>query len=430
MANDLVVSSSRAIAEAGQLSALQEQVLRTIPGAEKAPMPVIIAACTLAMTYDLNIQAGEVYIAPFGRKKDEKTGEWVDSYSFGIGIRGARVLADRESRHQISYRRLEEEEVRFHRGNDYDPGDVGVEATLVRYDDAATAQRIGIPYEPVRSTGFYRVRARFNNTTKKWAADTIPNSWTAEDVAKKRAAKKAYAEGFSFGHRIPAERWSAVDAVAEGGVLTDSGDYVDVETAAAAGVAQRLLTEARREMQAPISDGEIDEEGYITETAAEKMRRTRQAIPAERVADAMADQAGTPKLTGLPDWSSGAWDVRIEDVHTGNWEGLGTDAETGLRTWLHRGAGTAPDAELWAKAVEAMDAKLGKFGTYVTVACLTGQTEGKLMPGAISQGLIDAANGKAAKAMAALETYAQQLQDDMFGDADKIPFGDEEDGNE
>lgn len=429
MANELATRESRALVETGVLTRLQEQVLRTVPGAADAPIEVVMGACVLADRLGLNIATGEVYIGTFGSVKDDASGKWVKQYSYGVGVKGCRVLADREARHQISFRELTPEECRKLRGDQYDPGDIGIEATCVRFDDAMLAKQVGIAYVPQKATGFWRVKARYNSFKKEWVSDQVPNTWTAQDVAEKRATVSVLKKAFAFGARTNVR---IIDPMIEAGVpmLADGdtgeidGEFVDA-SAAAAKTAQRILDDHRREMQAPVSDGTIDEDGYIVETAAEKMRRTRQAIPVERVADSMADQAGTPKLSPLHDWSSGVWDVRVEDVHTGAWEGLGTDAETGLRTWLHRGADTPPDVELWNAAKAAMDAKLGTSGTYIVVACLTGITKGDEIPGAISRGLIDAANGKAAKAMAALETYAQQLQDNIAGDPDQIPFGDE-----
>ena len=77
--------SKRALAPAGALSALQEHVLRTVPGAREAPLAVILGACALAYTLDLNIAAGEVYIASFGSAKPPD-GRWEKQYSYGVGI--------------------------------------------------------------------------------------------------------------------------------------------------------------------------------------------------------------------------------------------------------------------------------------------------------------------------------------------------------
>lgn len=273
--------SKRALAPAGALSALQEQVLRTVPGAREAPLAVILGACALAYTLDLNIAAGEVYIASFGSAKTPD-GRWEKQYSYGVGIKGARVLADRESRWQVTFRVLPPEEAAPLRGDLYDPGDIGVEATLIRYDDAALSARAGVPYEPRRAIGWYRVKARYNSAEKKWVADQVPNTWTPRDVAEKRAELAALKKSFSWGSRAGVR------------VIDPAGS--DIEYAAAA--ADRMLIEHQRRLPPP-AGGEIDEDGFIIAQPEDVARAASSAISALAAASA-SDATPAPPPVAIP----------------------------------------------------------------------------------------------------------------------------------
>lgn len=176
------------------IAAIQQRIMSMIPGAADAPQDVVWAAAQLAVAYKLDPFNGEIYIMKLGKKN--VGGQWVDEYRAHVGIKGLRKKAREQANFMTDTRTLSAEEVKAARRGDYDAGDIGVECTLWRLDVASECKRLDIPYKPVVATGFWRVKAKFNRTEKTWEPDNIPNTWTAHDVAEKRAEinaiKKAY----------------------------------------------------------------------------------------------------------------------------------------------------------------------------------------------------------------------------------------------
>lgn len=173
---------------------VRDRIMTMMPGAADAPADVVWAAAQLAVAYQLDPFNGEIYIMKLGSKKVGDA--WVDDYRAHVGIKGLRKKAREQAQFMTDFRTLTPEEVKLARRDDYDAGDVGVECTLYRLDIASQCQRLGIPYKPFRATGYWRVKAKYNKRDQKWDADSIPNTWTAVDVAEKRAEinaiKRAY----------------------------------------------------------------------------------------------------------------------------------------------------------------------------------------------------------------------------------------------
>ena len=176
------------------IAAVQKRIMQMMPGASDAPPDVVWAAAQLAVAYRLDPFNGEIYIMKLGKKN--VGGAWVDDWRAHVGIKGLRKKAREQAQFMTEFRDLTPDEVKLARRGDYDPGDVGVECTLYRMDIAQQCARIGIPYKPFRATGFWRVNAVFKKNTSTWEPDGIPNTWTAHDVAEKRAEinaiKRAY----------------------------------------------------------------------------------------------------------------------------------------------------------------------------------------------------------------------------------------------
>lgn len=199
MGTALAVRESAEINPAGfgdrkAIAAIRDRILRMIPGAQDAPADVVWAAAQLAVAYRLDPFNGEIYIMKIGSKK---VGEkWEDDYRAHVGIKGLRKKAREQALFMTESRLLSADEVKAARRGDYDPGDIGVECTLWRMDIARQCKQLGIPFKPVIATGFWRVKAKLNRKDNRWEPDNIPNTWTAHDVADKRAEinaiKKAY----------------------------------------------------------------------------------------------------------------------------------------------------------------------------------------------------------------------------------------------
>lgn len=176
------------------IAAIRDRIMTMIPGAAEAPQDVVWAAAQLAVAHDLDPFNGEIYIIKLGRKKVGN--DWVDDYRAHIGVKGLRKKARRQAKYMAQFRTMEAAEVKALRRGEYDPGDIGVECTLYRLDVARECKSIGIPYIPTVAIGLWRQRAQYHSKKKEWMPDNIPNTWTAEQVAKKRAEINAIKEAF------------------------------------------------------------------------------------------------------------------------------------------------------------------------------------------------------------------------------------------
>ena len=185
--NPAGLGDKQAIAE------VRNRIMSMMPGATDAPADVVWAAAQLAVAYRLDPFNGEIYIIKLGNKKVGN--EWVPDYRAHVGIKGLRKKAREQAQFMTKFRDLTPDEVKAARRGEYDAADVGVECMLYRLDIAQQCARIGIPYEPFRATGYWRVKAK-KKKEGGYEADNIPNTWTAHDVAEKRAEinaiKRAY----------------------------------------------------------------------------------------------------------------------------------------------------------------------------------------------------------------------------------------------
>lgn len=199
MSTSMVTSPKGISGNKYEIETVRDRILSMIPGAEGVPKSVLWASAQLAVSLNLNPLNGEIYIANFGSAKNPK-------YQPIIGVAGRRKMARRQAEYMDTYEEMSEEDLRKRRGSLYDEGDVGVTCTLYRLDMAGQCKRLGIPYSPTVASGYWRVNAR---EVKKWSdsartyvgtgefySDNIPESWTAYEVAEKRALsnalKKAY----------------------------------------------------------------------------------------------------------------------------------------------------------------------------------------------------------------------------------------------
>lgn len=200
--NEIVQPRANEVAPAGfgsklDVQAIRDRIMAMMPGAAGAPADVVWAAAQLAVAHRLNPFNGEIYIMPTGRKQDAN-GQWVDDWRAHVGVKGLRKKAREQAEFMTEFRDMTPDEVRAYRRGDYDPQDIGVECTLYRLDVAQSAKRAGLPYVPFRAVGFWRVKAVYSNKTKTWSEDNIPNTWTAQQVAKKRAEINAIKEAFDL----------------------------------------------------------------------------------------------------------------------------------------------------------------------------------------------------------------------------------------
>ena len=179
-----------------EIAAIRKRIVQMMPGAADAPSDVQWAAAQLAVAHKLNPFNGEIYVMKIGSKKVDN--QWVDDWRAHVGVKGLRKLARVQSEFMTEARVMDASEVRAQRRGDYDPEDVGVEMTMWRLDVAERCSRINIPYRPVKSYGFWRVKAQYNKKYKKWEPDGIPNTWTAQMVAEKRAEINAIKQAFDM----------------------------------------------------------------------------------------------------------------------------------------------------------------------------------------------------------------------------------------
>jgi hypothetical protein len=94
------------------------------------------------------------------------------------------------------------------RGDLYHPADVGVELSLWRLDVAREAAALNIPYTPVVTVGVWRVNA-FKKKNGSYIEDTLANTETREEKARKRAEIKALRIAFTL--NMPTEDDNAID---------------------------------------------------------------------------------------------------------------------------------------------------------------------------------------------------------------------------
>ena len=198
---EMILRESTDISPAGfgqkaTVAAIRDRIVAMMPGAADAPPDVQWAAAQLAVLHKLNPFNGEIYVIRLGKKKVGN--QWVDDWRTHVGVKGLRTLARRQANFMTEERELSPEEVKHLRRDNYDPKDVGVEVTLWRLDVARECKELGIPYAPVKATGFWRVKAQYHRQNSEWMPDSVPNTWNEYDVAAKRAEINAIKKGFDM----------------------------------------------------------------------------------------------------------------------------------------------------------------------------------------------------------------------------------------
>ena len=241
-----------------QISAIRDRILAMIPGAAEAPQDVQWAAAQIAVAHGLDPLNGELYIMKIGSKKQGN--QWVDDWRAHIGVKGLRKLARKQANFMTDARIMDAAEVKAQRRELYDADDIGVEMTLWRLDVAMQCKQIGIPYQPIKAYGFWRVKAQMNHREKKWMPDSIPNTWTAQMVAEKRAEINAIKQAFDMAFDVAdpsqdyvieemAHRLEVVDR--DAAPVNGNGLHPDDD--------MLFAGEPNRTPRAPIESEEIDE---------------------------------------------------------------------------------------------------------------------------------------------------------------------------
>jgi hypothetical protein len=248
---------------------IQERIVRMMPGAQEAPADVVWAAAQLAVAHRLNPFNGEMYILKLGRKEVTTPGgtEWVDDYRPYVGVKGLRRKARERSNFMTEFREMEPDEVKLARGKAYDPEDVGVECRMYRLDAAYQAKMAGLEYLPTQASGYWRRKANYNRKKNEWMPDSIPATWTAVMVAKKRAEVNALKEAFDLTIDIADPSLTGEFGTAE--VLAQTMEAFDRDTA---------LPMERQLVREP--DGNV-----LLATSQTPKRRRAAAAVAEQVED-------------------------------------------------------------------------------------------------------------------------------------------------
>lgn len=237
---EIQVIQPRHMGDKAEIRGTNERLLALIPGAADFPRSVVLAAAQIAVMYRLDPIMGEIAIAKMGSKKVNN--QWIDQYQPMITLRGHRVLAHRQSNYTCNAQLLEKNHVKFYRGELYDEGDIGVEVTLWRLDVARECKESGVPYQPVKGLGFWRVKARArkdnNGKVTHYTPDEIPETWSAYQVAEKRAEltaiRKAYDLRFDEGvlsddYDVEVEAVSVMDAQDRATAIQERTPKVQVE---------------------------------------------------------------------------------------------------------------------------------------------------------------------------------------------------------
>lgn len=190
-----------------EIVVVRNRIVSMLPNSHDLPEEIQWSLAQMAVAYRLDPFNGEIYVAKLGREKVAGTqNDWRDRYQVVIGIRGLRALARRQANYVVSpVRVMDAEEVKDFRRQEYDPQDLGVEIKVYRLDIASQCKMLDIPYHPSVGRGFWRAKAAaIKDKTGKitgWRPDNIPETWTAHEVAEKRAERNALAKAFDL--RVP-----------------------------------------------------------------------------------------------------------------------------------------------------------------------------------------------------------------------------------
>lgn len=273
------------LGDRNEIAAVRSRLASMMQLPADVPDDVVWAAAQLAVAYKLNPFIGEIYIMDLGKTKDEVTGEWTKKYRAHIGVKGLRTLARRKANFVTEPpKEMDAAEVKRFRGENYHTNDVGVRCTLWRLDVARECKDAGIPYHPVTAMGFWRQNAQFHKTRNEWLADNIPNTWTAYQVAEKRAEINAIRMAYDLNLNVADPADAGDDETIT--VIQHQMDNQDVDTA----------LYASRQLQVE-DDGDIlfyvePQKRAVDATTGEIT--SQQAAPAHSVPPGPAPQATQP----------------------------------------------------------------------------------------------------------------------------------------
>jgi hypothetical protein len=178
-----------------EIAAIRQRMASMMQLPPDVPDDVIWAAAQLSAAHRLDPFIGEIYIIPIG-KKPNAAGEWIEQYRAHVGIKGLRTVARRQANFITDLAVMDATEVKAYRRDLYDANDIGVRCTLWRLDVARECKDAGIPYRPTIGVGFWRQNAQ--KRKDGWQPDNIPNTWTAQQVAEKRAEINAIKQAFDL----------------------------------------------------------------------------------------------------------------------------------------------------------------------------------------------------------------------------------------
>lgn len=183
------------------VASIKQRIVTMAQVPPDVPVEVVRQMAQLAAMYKLNPFTGDLYIIEVGSVKNDATNQYEKKYSVHVGIKGLRKAARRKANYQCSFRVMSEDEVKHSRPREYAPEDIGVECTLWRLDVATECRLAGIPYMPTKAVGYWRKNAQqrfIKGGGREWKPDNIPNTWTAEMVAEKRAEVNAIKKAFDI----------------------------------------------------------------------------------------------------------------------------------------------------------------------------------------------------------------------------------------
>lgn len=196
------------------IASLVRRMRYMMPGGATAPDVVIWRAAQLCALHNLDpFGTGDIYIwSPYGENTTDPK-KWI----IHVGIAAWRRKAQDQAKYNLKPRPMPPEEVQHYRGDLYHPDDCGCEMTLWRLDVAEKCLKLGIPYAPIVTQGFWRVNAYKIEKTGAYSPDSLANTETKADKARKRAEARALKIAFSLS--LPTEedqlaeetQWQIID---------------------------------------------------------------------------------------------------------------------------------------------------------------------------------------------------------------------------
>lgn len=304
-----------------QIREMTERIRHMVPGAERAPNAVILAAAQKAIAHELDLFDGEVYLM-------EIKGQW----SAHVGIRGLRRNAQGKYMLEDSDeypRRMSDEELKADLGDSYQKGAIGVEVRLYNLPMARKCKDAGVPYFARRERGVWVPGER------------VPNGRTPAWVAQKRAEKAALTAEFPLAFVGDADDDDAIEYVEW--KLTQH----DRETAIEAPRRNTTDDDAIFAVEAPPANYENEVEFMATEDAHQDTPE-----PPQRLVAKQKGNGGT--ATPSDAWKPSAAHIRLFDAIKAT-QGDATDKKTS-DDWRHecirRYTASQDDSETLTSATE------------------------------------------------------------------------------